>query len=483
MMGQPRPAGQAARGAGGSMGSSGRPHVLISHQWRDKQLAERLARAVKDLADVWMDYRDLRPGDDIHATIDGVLEDIDVVLLVWTAHAQASANVAAEIDRASELGVRIVPCFFTYDDAGQPQPPLPESLRSRLGIDFHHFGSGVVELAKLFVEHTMRQLPEADRDDPKWRLLSSAQGLLQYLATYRQLAGVDDDRSEWVEHILDDIEHYHRTSGDRESVQLLLDVARRSTDDDPEGIGALIRRLEDLLDVQPGPGQPAGGGRAAPTSQLEATPSRSLPASLPPANDPSTVHAANPPTDPLAHLVTDLVGADATSAWLAELQLYIDTAPPLLERLHALAAADPTPAAVAVVGFLQHYLDTDDDLLPASLDRLGQLDDAWLIVNTAYRLVESGAVAAEALPVDWQRVSTVDQLVRAVLPDEVLATLTQSIFEILTLIADEIASYQPWFNPADGGYTATMDAAPRADAETWEDRINERLLGTGLSTP
>jgi hypothetical protein len=467
------------------MGSFGRPHVLISHQWRDKQLAERLARAVGDFADVWMDYRDLQPGDDIQATIDGVLENIDVVLLVWTAHAQASSNVAAEVDRALELGLRIVPCFFTYDDAGQPRPPLPERLQSRLGIDFHHLGSGVVELAKLFVEHTMRQLPDpAVRDDPKWRFLTNAQGLLQYLATYRQLADLNDDRSEWVDNILSDIEQYYRTSGDRESIQLLLDAARRSTVDDTEGIGALICRLEHLLDDHLAPEQPREARRTSPTSRpLQPAPSGSLPVSPPLLSVPSPPNSNTLPTDPLAHKVTELVGAETTTAWLTEIEQYIETSPPLLERLQALTAANPTPAAVAVVGFLQHYLDTDHDLLPASLGRLGQLDDAWLIVNTAYRLVECGAVAAEALPIDWQRVSAVDQLVRAVLPDEVLATLTQAVFEMLALIADEIASYQPWFNPANGGYTATMGGDPSVGAGTWEDHINQRLLGTGLSVP
>ena len=37
--------------------------VFISHQWMDKQLADRLARDLEPFADVWMDYRRLRPGE------------------------------------------------------------------------------------------------------------------------------------------------------------------------------------------------------------------------------------------------------------------------------------------------------------------------------------------------------------------------------------------------------------------------------------
>ena len=61
--------------------------VFISHSWRDKSLAEKLAKPLGDFCEVWMDYRKLRPGDAIQEEIDQVLLDADLVLLVWSANA------------------------------------------------------------------------------------------------------------------------------------------------------------------------------------------------------------------------------------------------------------------------------------------------------------------------------------------------------------------------------------------------------------
>jgi hypothetical protein len=102
--------------------------VFISHQWRDKQHADRLARDLEPFADVWMDFRRLRPGDPIQATIDQALEGVDLVLVVWTANAGASHGVAAEIVTSVSKGLRVVPCLFEYDASGNPQPPLHPAI-------------------------------------------------------------------------------------------------------------------------------------------------------------------------------------------------------------------------------------------------------------------------------------------------------------------------------------------------------------------
>ena len=108
------------------------------------------------------------------------------------------------------------------------------------------------------------------------------------------------------------------------------------------------------------------------------------------------------------------------------------------------------------------------------------LDDAWLILNTAFRLIESGLVPAEVVSVDWETIIPADYVVRSILPPQALSTLTAAIFQMLQLIGAEVGSYQPWFTPQENGYAPTM-AAPEASGGTWEDQMNNGLLGTGLS--
>ena len=40
-------------------------NVLISHSWMDKLHAEKLSKALDGLCNIWMDYRKLRPGDQL----------------------------------------------------------------------------------------------------------------------------------------------------------------------------------------------------------------------------------------------------------------------------------------------------------------------------------------------------------------------------------------------------------------------------------
>src|SRR5688572_11035048 len=127
--------------------NDGNCQVFISHQWRDKQHADHLATSLEEYAHVWMDFRNLKPGDRIQSSIDDVLKEMDLVLLVWTESAASSEGVNKEISRRLDLGVRIVPCFFQYDESGNPHPPLSVPLNDVLGVDFHDFTAGFTRIA------------------------------------------------------------------------------------------------------------------------------------------------------------------------------------------------------------------------------------------------------------------------------------------------------------------------------------------------
>ena len=435
--------------------SPARPRLFISHQWRDKQVAERLARDLEPLGEVWIDYRGLRPGDPIQATIDDVLDTIDLVLVLWTENAQSSAGVRKEIERCVEIGARIVPCILAHDEEGRPLPPLAPPLDQLLGVDFHHRGTAIALIAELIVHQQAERIASgvvAD-DHPGRRLLSELRGYLNYLANYRSLHGVADERGEWVDRIVSEIERYVHAGGDAGAVRALLAAARASETEDSEGIGMLVTRLTALLGEEGGATSAAAG--AAPEPE-------------PRAGD-----------DALSRRIAAAVRQDGEFPWERAVDTYLASAPPALEALTAFARSTGSAAGGQVVTALEAYLDDPDDLIPDAHGRLGRADDAWLILNTAYRLIESGLVPIAQVPIDWEAVLVADPLIRDALPPAVLQALTAGVHQMLELIATEVASYEPWFSPRGHGYTPTMPT--RRGGRFWEDEMNEMLLGTGLS--
>lgn len=445
-----------------------RLRVFISHQWTDKQLADRLARDLEPLADVWMDYRALRPGDRIQHTIDNALADTDIVLVVWTTNASRSAGVAAEIDTSRRLGLRIVPCLFEFDADGRPTPPLPDSLVDVLGVDFHHYGSGLAQLANLIIELEAERLPEhvqLPEDDPARRMIEYLRGYLSYLANYRALRNVPDERGVWIDRIIGEIERFLRTGGDPALVRGLVQAAEHSGVDDPEGIGELVRRLEAALaESTPAPGNGAAPADAPQPATNEEGPSR-----------PRDVPIAD--RDELRRRVAAVFGPDQVDAAVMAIDRYLQNAVPALQALQAFARRAASPAGIAVVEHLRAYLAEPEDLIPDNQGRYGRLDDAWLILNTAYRLIESGLASVETLPVEWPTIIAADQIVRAVLPPAVLEELSNVVYEMLRLIQAEVEQYSPVLLPSGRGYAPHISES----GGTWEDRMNRALLGTGLS--
>jgi hypothetical protein len=441
--------------------------VFISHQWMDKQRVDRLARDLAPFADVWMDFRNLRPGDRFQQRINEALREMDMVLVVWTEHAARSKGVQAEIDTALELGLRIVPCIFKLDSNAWPDPPLLEPLQEILWVDFHDYGTGLALLTESIVQAKAERLPAGAsmEGSPTLRLLNDIRGDLHYLTTYRDVRGVRDDRGVWADNIVSKIERYVESGGNKDTVRTLLEVARQSEVHDPEATGMMVERLKRLLGETPTAGaapspapRPAGRRTAAP------------PWTPPPA----------PPPDELARRIRAVVPPGSADLWLTHVHRYIESAPTALQALTLYARGTGSQAGIQVVAYLQDYLDTADDLIPDHKGKYGLLDDAWLIVNTAFRLVESGLLPAVAVPVDWQTILAADAVVRAVVPPDALVSLEGMVLQILQLVASEITHYQPWFTPQGHGYAPTI-AASRATGGAWEDQMSERLLGTGLS--
>lgn len=452
--------------------------VFISHAWIDKQFADQLYHDLETVGvDPWIDYRNLRLGDSIQSTIDEALSQIDLVLVVWTEHSAQSKNVRAEIKTCLDLGLRVVPCFIDYDDRGYPNPPLSKDLEALLGVDFHHYGTGLATLAQFILELQNERLPaEASLDqNPGMPMLHLLKGYLGYLSNYRNLRGVQDDRPYWVGRIINEIERYVAQGGNQELVESLLEVARRSEMVDPEGVGMLVTRLEAVLE------QGSLANEPSPTrakSLGEMVRERGVQRQI--SGQSAWRKPASPPADELTRQVTALVPQGTADAWLEQVNAYLDSAPIAIQLLSSYSQGVKSQAFSQVVNYLHNYLTEADDLMPDRLGRYGLLDDAWLILNTTFRLLESGLLPAQAAPLNWNVIVNADPVVRAIIPPDALTALTNIIFQMLQMIAQEINAYQPWFAPQGRGYDPFM-GSPGSGGGTWEDHMNQALLGTGYS--
>lgn len=92
--------------------------VFISHNKADKICSRLLAIAlVEQGIGVWFDEWDIRPGQSIIGGLSAGLDDSDVFMLVWSAHASKSNWVGTEIRayltrRVSDDSLRIIPILL-----------------------------------------------------------------------------------------------------------------------------------------------------------------------------------------------------------------------------------------------------------------------------------------------------------------------------------------------------------------------------------
>lgn len=125
---------------------------------------------------------------------------------------------------------------------------------------------------------------------------------------------------------------------------------------------------------------------------------------------------------------------------------YNETAGPTLDALASISQARASAAGITVVQHLLQYLQNPDDLLPeSSHGYFGYIDDAWLIHNTAWRLIEAGILPPATFAVDWGNIQVGDALVRQLLPPVALNQLENTLMQYLQIIAAEIQAYQPQF--------------------------------------
>lgn len=442
--------------------------VFISHSWQNKNAAQIIAESLEKSAEVWLDIRSLKPGDAIQPTIDQAMEQMDVVLVLWSKQAAESDGVDAEIRTAVKLKKRILPILL--EKSPIPEHPLLKGIYG-INFDLEDPKAGLFRIQAGLVRISLGSM---DLDSSKaLNDLNSFEGFYQYVQEFRNAKGIGgEDSKDWalrcmeqcnnafksvsalrdevgqtLKFIQDIFERVQAAGEDRAEIQAILEEVIRNPKSNTKDYKVLISFIEGKLQSLPEETTPVtldeGTSDAAEDLMRKLAGINSM-GSTPVRNMRDSAPAEPEQPNPGLQLVHD----------------YIRSAPASLQKFIELASAAPSLSLKQVANGMHAYLTNPDDLIPDEQNGLlGFIDDAWLIHNTIYRCIEAGFFTIQDVGIQWDRIVQADPLVLQMLPPQVRSLLEQLLMQYLQLISNELAQYQPQFmpQPQSNSYAPYMD--------------------------
>lgn len=386
---------------------------FISHRSANKTLAAKLRDDLSafEAADVWLDIDHLAPGDTLDEIGDSIAR-CDVLLVLWHEKTDASKWVQREIELAEQHDVRIIPCV--HDVADLERAPL---LSRRIYIDFSVPEIGLARLC-------LAEIAPLLLDDAGTRLARELVGVLGHVTA--KLAD-----PEFIEH--DD----WKQRFDRLEAELrdAVDESARRTPAHAADCKRLLGTL-DALNERLGPMLT----EEMHTSRIDLNDffgddgSFRLPESRGSAH--TSASAATAPRAARLSPGGHVAGAQDESG--DDITAYVAAAWPALAEVNTWARQSGSLAGLEVVACLDAYLNEPEDLLPDHIhDQLGRADDAFLVHNTVYRLVEAGLLPPGAVPVDWTLIARGDAALRALLPPDTVLALEGLVSQYVGLLWHE----------------------------------------------
>lgn len=123
------------------------------------------------------------------------------------------------------------------------------------------------------------------------------------------------------------------------------------------------------------------------------------------------------------------------------LYYYISSAPHVLNMIEQLSNYYNSNAGRKVAFELKNYLNNPADLFPETqYGVFGKMDDAWLIHNVAYTMVQANIATPQYFGVDWNALVAANQIVMTYLPQTVTVQLNAIMMNLLNIIQQEIGS-------------------------------------------
>jgi uncharacterized membrane protein YkvA (DUF1232 family) len=223
------------------------PNVFVSHSWKDKIIAQQVTDMLRELnvATVWLDFENLRGGDVIDEALQRELAKMDYMLLVWTSNSAENKNVANEFRWAKQLGVKIIPCFFEFDPAGNISPAPNAEVAAILGIEFRKMPQGIVALSQIFQRFTHERLPEEVQSasnlvHPAMKAMGEING---FLVNYRNVRNTSEDRGYWINKICDSLAIMKADPEHASIATMFIEQCATLRDTDPEAYKVIENRF------------------------------------------------------------------------------------------------------------------------------------------------------------------------------------------------------------------------------------------------
>jgi hypothetical protein len=137
---------------------SGHHDVFISYSSKDKPIADAVVASIENNSiRCWIAPRDILPGEDFPKAIIRAINESKVMVLIFSASANASPQVTREVTKAVSKGIIIIP--FRIEDA-----PMSESMEYLIGLP--HWLDALTSPMEQHINTLVRRVKNLVEDHP-----------------------------------------------------------------------------------------------------------------------------------------------------------------------------------------------------------------------------------------------------------------------------------------------------------------------------
>lgn len=328
--------------------------------------------------------------------------DAGIVLLIWTTHAANSDEIADKLAFFTENKNQITVCLF---DATDP----PATIPAQECIDFHPYQEGFARLVRVISPsdpETIRVPARPVDRAAEYKMMSRQKLQMQLFQIIQQQSAESDQQLNqrfWLEQQLNTL-----TCVDEQTDPSNSELAFRPT---PGHIAAAI---------------------AAPAQQRQE----------------------------LHHALAQCVTASFLSDIVDDMQYYLQCSADVLGLLYDITFNTRCPITREITELLFDYANNRKQSAEFNEHNImAIIDIAWLIHNTAYRLIEAGLLSVTLLPFNWQRIASADDVALHYIPQTILNRLEALLLLFMRMMALKARHYQPSFHNDDADYHPYMGYA------------------------
>lgn len=440
--------------------------VFISHSWKNKTLAQKIADELKASGvDLWLDANNLLPGQLIQESIDEVLEKIDLIILIWTKEASESGGVAAEIFTGSRLKKIIIPCKL--DNTSMDAFPYVKQIK---GIRFNDFNDGLGRLKMVLLNYMTREFNMNDNESI--RMMNEFMGTLEtanHLVHKEDIKnkGTKEEKDFWIKKVEDTeaisleklkeeerigrentvflnekMEELKTSLNNKEKVgQVLKEMKQHKYAHRPD-IKVFIDKVQDIYN---------SFGNTA-TDDAIVKYKKELEEKL---------QSSQQQLKSSLGFLADLLFA-ATYENVS--YFYLSSADHLQKLLDLSRQKGAHPLIADCANELLNYIKTPGGVIDnTQYGILGYADDAYLIQSLLATMQQEGVVDTSTWNIDWNKITAGNEFVFTIVGNNIKTQLDQNIISFCQAL---VAKYNP-----QASAQTEMDKLQRARDDVWKAKL------------